>query len=287
MLYCFVTLACVHLKLAGFVGRGESYHFAQSEITATNGARYHDHDYHEVFWAVSGQGEHLLNGEGLAVAPGQLFLIRPADRHLVAGADARPLHIVNVAFPSRTWRRLRRRYFANEQDPFELPARRRRWPVDARLHAALGHWRERLSAPARPRHAIDGFLMELPELLRNADVGGAVAIVPEWLSHARLALAKPENFFGGTRSFARLAGRSPSHVSRETVRCLGVTPTELVNAARMDFAARQLSTTGRPILDVALDCGLNNLSHFYALFRNRFGVSPRRYRLQAHSTVLR
>jgi AraC-like DNA-binding protein len=58
-----------------------------------------------------------------------------------------------------------------------------------------------------------------------------------------------------------------------------------VNAARMDFSARQLAETSRPILEIAFDCGLTNLSHFYALFRKRFGVSPRRYRLQAHSTV--
>jgi AraC-like DNA-binding protein/mannose-6-phosphate isomerase-like protein (cupin superfamily) len=281
-----MATACLHFKLAGFVGRGERYHFTQSEITATNGARYHDHDYHEIFWVERGRGRHVLNGEALALGPGQLFLIHPDDRHSVSGDDEHPLGIVNVAFPSQTWRKLRMRYFANEQDPFNLPAGRRRWPVEARLHEALVHWRERLTAPARPQLAIDGFLMDLPERLRNTDVGGSVSIVPDWLSHARVEISKPGNFSGGTRSFARLAGRSPAHVARETVRCLGVTPTDLVNSARMDFAARQLSTTPRPILEVMLDCGLNNLSHFYALFRDRFGVSPRRYRLQAHSTVL-
>jgi AraC family cel operon transcriptional repressor len=279
--------ACLHFKLAGFVGRGERYHFAQSVITAGNGARYHDHDYHEVFWVERGQGEHVLNGSALALGPGQLFLIHPADRHSVSGDDAHPLAIVNVAFPSGTWRDLRRRYFAGAQDPFGLPAPRRQRRVDARLGAALGQWRERLAAPARPQLAIDAFLMALPGLLQDADAGSSESLAPEWLSRARLELEKPENFSGGTRAFARLAGRSPAHVARETVRCLGVTPTDLVNAARMDFAARQLSTGARPIIEVMLDCGLNNLSHFYALFRKRFGVSPRRYRLQAHSTVLR
>jgi AraC-like DNA-binding protein len=58
-------------------------------------------------------------------------------------------------------------------------------------------------------------------------------------------------------------------------------PTELVNTARMNYSARQLAQTAQPIVDIALDCGLNNLSHFYALFRQRFGESPRKCRLQA------
>ena len=98
-------------------------------------------------------------------------------------------------------------------------------------------------------------------------------------------MAGPEQFAGGTVALARLAGRSPSHVARVAVRWYGQTPTEIVNTARMGFSARQLAETSRPIMEIALDCGLNNLSHFYALFRRRFGVSPRRYRLQAHPTV--
>ena len=74
-------------------------------------------------------------------------------------------------------------------------------------------------------------------------------------------------------------------MARAAVRWYGQTPTEIVNAARMEFSARQLTESARPIMEIALDCGLNNLSHFYALFRKRFGVSPRRFRLQAHPTV--
>ena len=76
-----------------------------------------------------------------------------------------------------------------------------------------------------------------------------------------------------------------SFAGRATVRWLKQTPTEIVNTVRMDYSARQLTETARPILEIALDCGLNNLSHFYALFRQRFGVSPRKYRLRAHPTV--
>ncbi len=278
-----MPLTCVRFRLSEFVRGGEAYHFAKVELTPDNVARYHDHDYHEVFWATRGRGEQQCNGRTHELRPGVLHLVRPQDRHRVRGSSSSPLHLVNLAFPSEAWAAVRRRYFAAEPDWFEQPLSRRAWPVDGRGQGTLAHWVERLAAPGRPRVALDGFLMELPQLRPVAPTSAPP--VPEWLEQCRRALAQPAHFSGGTPALARLAGCSPSHLARATARWLGCTPTDLVNAARMDYSARQLMETNRPILDIALDCGLNNLSHFYALFRKRFGVSPRRYRLRAHSTV--
>jgi len=274
---------CRHFRLAAFVRPGEAYHFAQTELTADNAADYHDHDFHELFWVTRGRGEHLLNGAVVPLQPGRLFLIRPRDRHRVTGSVGATVRILNLAFPSRSWAAVRRRYFGNDADPYERSPADRAWPLDARAQAALEHWAARLASEGRSRVVLDGFLMDLPSLLHEP-AGGAKP-VPEWLVRAQRGLVGPEQFAGGTRTLARLAGRSPSHVARAAVRWLGQTPTELVNRARLDYAARQLRETTRPIMDVALDCGLNNLSHFYALFRKRFGLSPRRYRLRAHPTL--
>jgi len=275
--------SCAHFKLADFVRAGEAYHFASTQLTADNAARYHDHDFHELFWVTRGRGEHLINGREEPLQAGRLFLIRPKDRHHVTGSDAAPLHILNLAFPSRSWAEVWRRYFAREADVFERSPLDRGWALDARATSVLENWAKRLAAEGRPRVALDGFLMELPSLLHASARGPKPA--PEWLEHARREIATPAHFAGGTVALAKLAGRSPSHVARAAVRWYGQTPTELVNAARMEFSARQLSDTARPIVEIAYDCGLHNLSHFYALFRKRFGVSPRRYRLQAHPTV--
>ncbi len=275
---------CAHFKLQDFIRPGEAYHYARTTLTADNVARYHDHDYHEVFWVLRGQGEHRWNGRTVPLGAGTLCLIRPADRHLVTGSDASPLLIVNLAFPSKTWADVRKRYFADEPDCFEVPDEQRLWKQELRSPGGPNHWAERLANPDRPRVSLDGFLMELPFWRPRSDAPTPEP-VPEWLVRAQREIVKPENFIGGAPAFARLAGRNPSHVARVAVRCLGKTPTELVNAARFEHSAQQLAETTKPILDIMLDCGLTNLSHFYALFRKRFGVSPRRYRLQAHPTV--
>lgn len=274
----------VHLLIKDFLRDGECYHYAQTTLTPVNTARYHDHDFHEIFWVLEGRGEHRWNDGIEPVKPGQLFLICPKDRHYVTGDRALPLRIANLAFPSRAWRDVRRRYFADEADWFAQPRAQRVRALESGDLDRLARWEVKLAAAARPQVSLDGFLMELPGFLRPA-VANAAQAVPEWLVDARRAIELPDHFCKGTREFARLSRRSPAHLARATYRYFGVTPTDLMNDARMTYSAAQLLETPRPIMEIALDCGFNNLSHFYTLFKKRHGVTPRKYRLQARSPV--
>jgi AraC-like DNA-binding protein len=47
-----------------------------------------------------------------------------------------------------------------------------------------------------------------------------------------------------------------------------------------------LQVTTKKIIEIAFDCGYENLSHFHLVFRRRFGVAPRGYRRQ-HQSLLR
>ena len=46
----------------------------------------------------------------------------------------------------------------------------------------------------------------------------------------------------------------------------------------MNHAARRLTGTSAPLLEIATDCGLPNLSHFHKLFFTADGETPLRYR---------
>jgi AraC family cel operon transcriptional repressor len=101
---------------------------------------------------------------------------------------------------------------------------------------------------------------------------------PTWLIQACSDIRKPEHFSRGVEQFLRLCGRSREHVARTVRQHLHQTPTEYVNSIRMTYAQRQLEMGSQDILDIAMDCGIQNLSHFYNLFRARTGTTPRKYR---------
>jgi len=53
---------------------------------------------------------------------------------------------------------------------------------------------------------------------------------------------------------------------------------EFVLRARVQAAAELLRSTGRPIAEIALDCGFYDQSAFTRQFRKRTGVTPERWR---------
>jgi AraC-like DNA-binding protein len=59
---------------------------------------------------------------------------------------------------------------------------------------------------------------------------------------------------------------------------LGITIFEYLNQVKIDFACKLLMDPDIGILDVCLDSGFNNLSHFNKQFRKNTGVTPSNYR---------
>ena len=62
---------------------------------------------------------------------------------------------------------------------------------------------------------------------------------------------------------------------------VGTTPSRFLLVRRLEAAAARLRRLDRPcsVTDVALECGFSDLSYFSRVFRSRFGVSARTYRM--------
>jgi len=79
---------------------------------------------------------------------------------------------------------------------------------------------------------------------------------------------------------AALAGLSKFHFHRLFKSATGASPAQYLVNLRMDKAKRQLRETKRSIVDVALDVGYTNPSHFAQIFRRDTSLSPSDYRRQ-------
>jgi len=77
---------------------------------------------------------------------------------------------------------------------------------------------------------------------------------------------------------AERAGLSPFHFLRIFERLTGTTPHQYVLRMRLREAATRLATEPGNILEIALDCGFHEASHFTRAFRTEFGVSPKAWR---------
>ena len=55
---------------------------------------------------------------------------------------------------------------------------------------------------------------------------------------------------------------------------------------KLNYAANQLIHTDSSILDICLDVGFSNLSYFYRIFQEEYGLSPAKFRHQYQSTKI-
>lgn len=81
------------------------------------------------------------------------------------------------------------------------------------------------------------------------------------------------------RELARAAGCSERNLHRKLLASMGVTPHELVLRLRTEAAAQRLLSTDEPIATIALNHGFCDQSAFTRHFRQRTGLTPRRFRL--------
>lgn len=77
---------------------------------------------------------------------------------------------------------------------------------------------------------------------------------------------------------ARPSGLSQFHFLRVFTRVVGITPHQYLMRARLRRAARLLAATARPVTEIALECGFNDIANFTRAFRRSAGRSPSAFR---------
>lgn len=295
------------LLLCDFVAPEEWFRVARVRPAArasTREAGLHAHDFAEAFWVESGSGTHFINGKQKALQRGDVILIRPRDTHFLRASSRDgdgEFVLVNVAFAAETLEFLQARYFPEAED---WPWRGAGLPAHfvlggAALHE-LGRWADTAPSSEQTRLDLEAFLLDLLRLIarpttasdgterENAARVLAAAkngAVPQWLEHALVRFDEPQHLAAGGERLAQLANRGPAHLNRVLQSATNRTTTATVNEMRLQYAARQLRLTNRPVAEIGAECGLSNASHFHRLFRQRFGTSPRRFRVREHATV--
>ena len=273
------------LHLNEFARPGEAYHFARVTLAATLPKGMHRHTFHEIFWVEDGEGIHVINGQRRKLHPGLCVCIHADDAHSLRATAGHSLRIINVAFPSGTWLALRRRYFGDLPDFFAGPVISRESDLKTFLLTELFSAARELGHGHRSRLKIERFLINFFYRLTTLTQPDVSSLLPDWLESACLRIRENRAFAGGVPAFAKLAGRCPEHLARQVRHYMNRTPTDIVNEARLKHASAELAGGQQPISEIAFDCGVENLSHFYNLFRRHFGCTPRQYRLRHQRIV--
>lgn len=240
----------------------------------------HGHKFTEIFWGIDGECIHTVNGQEQIFSENDLILLRSNDIHELTCNSRKPFSYYLICFQTSILNRLLKRYFSAEEDiwgmhgelplKYHIPPLLRQW-LNAAISELIGNPDDLM--------AVERFLLNLLFEIRKLEAQ-ATYQCPPWLQETLRQALKPENFQHGSTILADLSQRSYEHVSRVLKQHTGLTPSEYINNTRIEYAAAQLALTDRPIIDISDECGFASLGRFYNLFKKRYKMPPRKYRLQ-------
>ncbi|WP_460272394.1 helix-turn-helix domain-containing protein [Celeribacter sp. ULVN23_4] len=272
------------LRQADILSKGEDFHFSRSVLSRSRPKSLHDQDYYELFWLHNGRARLVTEGARLSLSEGDLVFLAPGLPHALQGLGEES-HIVNIIVRRKRIKELVARFpemHSYFPDPGSMPVQVHR---DIRQMAHLSTAAKALEAAPRQALYLEAFLLPLlAELISEAH--DRPEAVPVWLSDALLRTEDPNVFRDGAAGLVAQCGKAHAHVARTMQSCLGQTPSDYVNHLRMDYAARRLKGTPDSLAEIATDIGLHNMSHFHRLFRARFGMTPRQYRVKYQKGVV-
>ena len=270
------------LHHADILAPGAQVRITRAALRPVRPKALHDHDFYELFWVQNGQVRHHRPGGAETLTEGDLVALSPGQTHGLQGRGEHAIVVSLCLHPDLIAGLAQRHPVLSSvfggAEPFGATR-------DIRQMAALNHAALQLEASDGGQLPAEAFLLPLLSDLAT-EAARVPAGVPGWLRDACLAAHAPEVFREGAAGLVAQTGYAHAHVARSMRRYLDQTPSDYVNAIRMDHAARALTTDAEPLAEIAEACGIPNLSHFHKLFRARHGITPLKYRQRFQRDVL-
>ena len=245
-------------------------------------ARFHKHNYYEFFLVCSGSATHYINFKEKSISTGALALIRPDDVHcfrkgtknfsfynLLVSKSAMDTCLAFLGNQSGIYQMLE-----TEIAPVQSQQGETTSLIKTLEHLTVAHELSMNYFNTQLKITVINLLADffLERVLHLPSE------IPNWLGLVVLEMQKPQNYQEGLTALYRISRKSPEYLCRIFKKHLNKTPTEFINEIRIDNAKFALEYTNHTIVEISEDVGYENLSHFYHLFKEKTGMSPKAFR---------
>jgi AraC family transcriptional regulator, dual regulator of chb operon len=278
-IYCTILISVKPLLLSyRDIAGGLPFHCAQTESSFIgNNLPFHTHDFEELFLVTEGSIQHEVPHSVELCKKGALQLVRCDDIHRLRSVKSEAGQIINVAF--------------------------RAGQIDHHLHV-LGHQKVLSSATvnaeemrrleecfrwllarfiqAPRREQLNVFLTTCLEVLCRPQQHSQNG---DYIDQAIADLELPNIAREGLSGLLNRTSVSLPHLCRTIKARTGLTPTELINSARLRHAKLMLSNTNASIDSIAYEVGFENTPYFHRVFKRAFDVSPGQFRAKQRAIV--
>ncbi len=250
----------------------------------------HYHDYVEIVYMCSGSTTHIVDGDEILLKEGELLFLCQSAKQEILPAGVGDIAVNFIILPEFFDKIIK---MMGEVDSplkrFIIDCLKNKKSKTGYLHFEVSDilpvqnlmenliWTLIYDAPNKRsvnQITIGLLFLQLVDLTeRIIHSNEAEEITVKTLSYVE------ENYKSGSLSkLAELLHYDISSISREIKKKTGRTYTELVQEKRLSEALYLLKNTNMTIDEIAANIGYENISFFYRIFKEKYGVTPKKYR---------
>ena len=245
----------------------------------------HDHTFFEIFYMIEGSIGHIINGKCETLSKGEIYFLKPSDTHcFLRDANNRSRHR-DVIIRAVLFRQLCDFIDPNLYNDFMSGKLRYKFLLSEKeleiFEERLGKMSQFLATERKNENLIMAHAKAVCLQLLTLQVDSrenAQTVQSEWFSSLLNRFNDAECLVSGLEYVLKPFFYSHEHICRVFKDRTGMTLTDYLNLKRLDHAADQLAYTKKSILEISMECGVSSLSYFNKIFKQRYGITPSRFR---------
>lgn len=242
----------------------------------------HSHEYYEFFYIIEGNVQHTCNSTTEIVSANTLYLIRPKmDIHSfkciprfnyikrdITVIPSAFIDVCNFLSPDIFSRIL--------QMPFPF---RKRIPTEQ-----ITFFENQLSRVIACRDRTEKIMISkalicsmISELFSETETSRDPTL-PSWFSELLECFNSVEYLRDGLPAILQTTFYNRAHICKTFKKYMNMTMLEYLTQARLKYACYLLTSTNQPITEICFTLGFVSSSHFNKLFKEKYGITPLKYR---------
>ena len=247
------------VTIQNFIENGE---IAASKKDTLGIAAPHCHEFYEIEYVISGDGDYTVDGERYSVGRGMFFLMTPANFHEVRGEGCRGY---NVMFSERACDNelLARCIVGKQHSVFSVNEDDR-----AIFEAFFEELCKNQSSPLYSSCLLNAILHKILSYGQNDQSR------PDYVARAILYLLGHFRENPSLCDVAAHVGYTPTYFSAVFKRDVGESYKEYLDRLRFDYAKKLIMSSRLSIVQICKESGFDDYPNFIRRFKARFSLSP-------------
>ncbi len=251
----------------------------------------HVHDWHEIVYVYSGKGTFFIDQHFYEVQENDVFIL-PANTIHRAVPDSElpitstalffhPSTLIHTSFMrSFTFSRIFEESNREKIYRYSIPKGRKERLTKYLEEMDMEYDKSYVDSSETLLLLLHMLLLDLNRYCLKQQQENTFEFEPEWLKKSLLYIDQNLGDSLNLLTISNIAAVSPAHFSRIFKELIGLNVTEYVTTKRLILAKEKLLSTNDPIYTIANQCGYNSMPHFFRVFKNRFGITPKEFRKQ-------